>query len=57
MKYRTRLTISILIALLILPAIHTSAQEERGRVTDEMLTEFTAYVEDSLVAGIFPEPP
>ena len=54
MKYRTRLTISILIALLILPAIHTSAQEERGRVTDEMLTEFTAYVEDSLTRWHIP---
>jgi hypothetical protein len=38
MKYMTRLTLSIVIALLILPAVPTSGHVERRRVTDEMLT-------------------
>jgi CubicO group peptidase (beta-lactamase class C family) len=54
MKYTTRLTLSILIALLILSVTSISAQDDPGRVTDEMLTEFTAYVEDSLIRWHIP---
>jgi hypothetical protein len=54
MKYITRLTLAILIVLLILPVIPSAAQDERGQVTDEVLTELTAYVEDSLVRWHIP---
>lgn len=54
MKHMTHLTRSMVIALLILPVFPSHAQDERGLVTDDVLTEFAAYVEDSLVRWHIP---
>lgn len=54
MKYATRLTLPILIALLFVPVLPGVAQEKPGQATDEILTAFTAYVQDALVRWHIP---
>ena len=54
MKYVTRIIVSLLIALMLFAMAPVSAQDDPGRVTDDMLADLAAYVQDSLIRWHIP---